>query len=332
MQASKKTHWAGVDEVSFVAGMRLLFWIYRLFGRWPFRLVLYPLFTWYVLTQAKARSASQTYLRNLNTHASLSLSTSALGVIRHFAAFAETILDKMLLWGGLFKVDQVEYYGQEAVHQQILSKKGAVLVCSHLGNIELCRVLSRRYPEVKLTVLVHTKHAEKFNRMMEKLNPASQLDLLQVTEMTPATAILLAERVAQGGFVVIAGDRVPVAPNPRVCFADFLGQAAAFPIGPYVIASLLRCPVFLLFSLPIKGVPQVHFELLSASVNPKRSERDQVFQTLANHYAQRLAHFCALAPLQWFNFYEFWQSPKSIVTDTNTATAPTQLDISDASH
>lgn len=326
MQEAKKTHWASLNEVSFVAGMRLLFWIYRLFGRWPFRIVLYPVLSWYVLTQSKARNASQTYLQQLNVHASLQVSTSLSGVIRHFAAFAETILDKMLLWGGLFKVDQVEYYGQECLHQQIAEKKGAVLICSHLGNVDMCRVLSRRYPEVKLTILVHTKHAQSFNRMMAKLNPNSQLDLLQVTEMTPATAILLAERVAQGGFVVIAGDRVPVSPNPRVTIANFLGKPAAFPIGPYVLASLLRCPVYLLFSLPVNGVPQVHFELLCASVNPKRAEREQVFQTLASKYAERLGAFCERAPLQWFNFYDFWH-----MAGDSTSNAASQLEISDAS-
>ncbi|MBC3880920.1 acyltransferase [Undibacterium sp. LX40W] len=324
MQETTTKHWANFNEVSFVAGMRLLFWIYRWFGPWPFRIVLYPVLFWYVLTQKKGREASQNYLRQMNRHAKLTLSTNLFGVMRHFAAFAETILNKMLLWGGLFKVEDVEYYGQEALHRQIELKKGALLICSHIGNIDMCRVLSRRYPEIKLTILVHTKHAQSFNRMMGKLNPDSQLDLLQVTEMTPATAIMLAERVAQGGFVVIAGDRVPVSPNPRVTIVDFLGKPAAFPIGPYVLGSLLQCPVFLLFSLPIQGVPQVRFELLCESVNPKRSERERAFHVLASQYAQRLSYFCTRAPLQWFNFYDFWYS-----TDTRVTTS--QLDISDAS-
>ena len=30
-------HWAQINEFSFIAGMRLLFWLGRVFGRWPFR-------------------------------------------------------------------------------------------------------------------------------------------------------------------------------------------------------------------------------------------------------------------------------------------------------
>ena len=54
----RSTHWAQINEISFVSGMRLLFRIYRILGRWPFRLVLYPVIAWYVLTRSVARRAS----------------------------------------------------------------------------------------------------------------------------------------------------------------------------------------------------------------------------------------------------------------------------------
>ena len=40
--AGASRHWAQIEEVSFVAGIRLLFWLGRVLGRWPFRVVLYP--------------------------------------------------------------------------------------------------------------------------------------------------------------------------------------------------------------------------------------------------------------------------------------------------
>ncbi|MBY0572944.1 MAG: acyltransferase [Undibacterium sp.] len=306
----KKRHWASLNEVSFVAGMRLLFWIYRVCGRWPFRLILYPVLFWYVLTQSRARSASTHYLQRLSAYSGSKIASNFLGVLRHFASFAETILDKMLLWGGLYNTQPVEYYGQEQIHQCLLSGRGALIICTHLGNVELSRVLARDYPEIKLTVLVHTKHAQAFNRMMEQLSPHSGLDLLQVSEISAGTAMLLEERIAAGGFVVIAGDRIPVAPHPRVTKVNFLGHTAALPIGPYVLASVLQCPIYLMFSLPIQRVPQVHFELLCETLRLPRKGRDVVISELASRFAARLEHYCALAPLQWFNFYDFWHLPQ----------------------
>lgn len=364
-------HWAAINEVSFVAGMRLLFLIFRLFGRWPFRVLLYPVLLWYVATQSRARRASRDYLRNVRAfkHAQeqkqgqerrkISGKVALRDILRHFATFAEAILDKMLLWGGLYPLEKVRFHGIEVMNRHIVEKRGTLLICSHLGNVELCRVLSRQRSDLKLTVLVHTKHAQAFNRMLAKLDPASQLNLMQVTDMNPATAMLLAERIAQGEFIVIAGDRVPVSPNPRVAVADFLGQPAAFPIGPYVLASILQCPLYMLFCEQTGGIADVYFECLRDSVRLPRQRplrrktgaaqtspharasgaatgrqaaadgndapalepdantsaaaaptQEQVLQQLATDYATHLQAHCLRAPLQWFNFYDFWHLPQ----------------------
>jgi predicted LPLAT superfamily acyltransferase len=303
-------HWASINEVSFVAGMRLLFWIHRRLGAWPFRVVLYPVVGWYVLTKPAARAASLQYLRHLDTRPSIAgIKPGMKGVLRHFAAFAEAILDKMLLWGGLFPLDQTIFHGQEAMTTAIAAKRGGVMICSHLGNLELCRVLSRRRAGLKINVLVHTRHAQAFNRMLAQLDPDSQLNLMQVSELSPATAVLLSQKVEQGEFVAIAGDRIPVSPNPRVATVPFLGDAAPFPVGPYVLASLLKCPVYLLFSMRSGAGSDVYFEHFSDAICLPRAGRDQALSDLAAEYAARLEHFCLQAPLQWFNFYDFWHLP-----------------------
>ena len=301
--AADTRHWAAINEASFVAGMRLLFWVCRVFGRWPFRVLLYPVLLWYVATQARARRVSRDYLRRVGQPAGL------FGVLRHFASFAESILDKMLLWGGVFDTSRVRVSGDEPLLQRIREGKGAMLMCAHLGNLDLCRALSLRTPGLRITVLVHTRHAQAFNAMLGKLDPRSQLNLMQVTEMTPAMAMQLSERIEQGEFIVIAGDRVPVSNNPRVALAPFLGQTAAFPVGPYVMASVLGCPLYTLFATRQEGGYELHFECLRESVGLPRRGREQALAELAADYARRLGHHARRAPLEWFNFYDFWHLP-----------------------
>jgi len=307
MSTATPRHWASINEASFVAGMRLLFWVWRALGRWPFRLVLYPVLAWYVATKPLARRASASYLARVGAFASAPQGLG--GVLRHFGAFAENILDKMLLWGGLFDTSKVTCTGAEPLLQMVAERRGALLVCAHLGNLDLCRVLAQQCPGVKLNVLVHTRHAEAFNAMLARLDPRSSLNLMQVTEMTPAMAMLLSERIGQGELVVIAGDRIPVSPNPRVVHARFLGHSAAFPIGPYVMASVLECPVYMLFSARRGDTHELHFERLRDSVRLPRKGREQALAELAADYARRLEFHCTRAPLQWFNFYDFWDSP-----------------------
>ena len=316
-RATPSTHWAQLNESTSVLGMRILFWICRIFGRWPFRLGLYPVLLRHMLINPTARKASQAYFEQIRASGGTVL---RLAVLRHFAAFAESLLDKMLLWGGLFKVSNVQFYGTDPIDARISAGLGGVLVGSHFGNMELCRMLARKRSRVNITVLVHTKHAVLFNRLLAQLDPTSRLNLMQVTEITPATAMLLGEKIAQGHFIVIAGDRVPVS-GGRVAYADFLGKPAAFPVGPYLLASILHCPIYTLIPLHTSTGVDIHFELLSENI--ARREREAKVQQCVELYAQRLASFCLRAPLQWFNFYDFW-APVTVESVESSAPSTTQ--------
>ncbi len=128
--------------------------------------------------------------------------------------------------------------------------------------------------------------------------------------MSPVTAMQLIEKTERGEFVVIAGDRIPVTPNPRVAFASFLGHSAPFPVGPYILASLLRCPVYLMFSRRTREGAELYFEAFRDCIQLPRKQRDQILAQLVADYAARLEYYCLQAPLQWFNFYDFWHLPK----------------------
>jgi predicted LPLAT superfamily acyltransferase len=310
MTSKRGAHWAQINEFSFVAGMRLLYWVARIFGRWPLRFALYPIALWYLFAKPTARAASRAYLgRIARVNPTLKVRPGLLGVLRHFVSFGESIFDKMLLWSGSFDANSIKFHGLEIIIEQIAARRGGILICAHLGNLELCRVLAQREPGLSLTVLLHTLHAVRFNRLLAQLNPASGVNLMQVTELTSATAVLLADKVARGEFVAIAGDRIPVTANGRVASAKFVGDTARFPVGPYVLANLFRCPIYLLFSLRAERGWEIHFEPFRDSIELPRHGRDNALAALVADYAARLEDFCQRAPLEWFNFYDFWYAP-----------------------
>ncbi|MBI3310406.1 MAG: glycosyltransferase family 2 protein, partial [Serratia liquefaciens] len=85
------------------------------------------------------------------------------------------------------------------------------------------------------------------------------------------------------------------------------GQPAPFPQGPFVLAAALRCPVFLMFGLKQQGHLNVYFEAFADPLLLPRQQRQQALQDTVDSYAARLEHYCLLAPLDWFNFFDFWQ-------------------------
>ena len=302
----KPAHWAEMGENTFVFGIWLLFWVHRLFGRWPFRLCLYPVVLVHWLSRPALRNASLQYLSRLEQATGvLGRSPSARDSIRHVALFAETLLDKLLAVSGAFPLERVRSEGREQIYAAAAKGQGGVIVTAHIGCLELCRALAEQKRAIKLNVLVHTRHAEQFNRMLKRLNPDNDLNLIEVTEVNPATAVLLSEKVAAGEFVAIAGDRVPVFASQTVN-AEFLGHPAPFPVGPYVLASLLKCPLYLLGCIHEGDGYTVHFSRLAEQVVLPRGRREAAMADYAARYAETLTALLKRSPYDWFNFFPFW--------------------------
>ncbi|MDR2678971.1 MAG: acyltransferase, partial [Zoogloeaceae bacterium] len=243
-------HWADIGEAGFLGGMRLLFWIYRHLGASPFRLALTLVMLWFFATRRLARNASREYLARL--HAASGGTTPAptwRNVFRHFMAFGEVLLDKLRVSDPRQRFTppwQAE--GLEQVKQLLDARRGALIITAHFGNLEICRHLADQVDtRIALTILVHTRHAERFNRLLQKLNPTQETDLIQVDSLDAGIAMRISERIAAGGFVVIAGDRVPLSGQDTQT-TPFIGAAAAFPVGPYLLAAALDCPVLTMFS------------------------------------------------------------------------------------
>ena len=311
---TRQRHWSSIGEETFVGGMWLLYMLFRVGGRLPFRLFLYPVVLWYWASNRAAREASLEYLQRLQR------STGALGrepdwrdTLRHFFSFAETILDKMLAVGGRYKLETVRFVGRGPFEAMVRAGQGGLLVTAHMGCLEMCQASADATPGMKLTVLVHTVHAERFNRMLERLSPGRSISLMQVTEISPATAVLLAERVARGEFVAIAGDRVPImAGRASAVQVPFLGHDAPFPTGAYMLASLLKCPLFALGCIRQGDAHEVVFDKLADRVVLPRGDRLAGCTVHAAQFAHGLERLLARAPYEWFNFFSFWNQPGAL--------------------
>ena len=92
----------------------------------------------------------------------------------------------------------------------------------------------------------------------------------------------------------------------------FFGEEAAFPTGPFLLASLLKCPVYLVFGLyhPPKRY-DLYCELFAESLDLPRKTRAESLQREVQRYAQRLEDYCRKAPHNWFNYFDFWAPPES---------------------
>lgn len=303
---AQSLHWARIGESTCAAGIWFFYGAHRVLGRRLLRALLWPVVLFYAATQPRARRASLDYLRRMQAaHGVFGVQPGVRHWLRHLMSFAETLLDKLLATSGRYPWARVRVEGQEQVDTLLARGRGALLVTAHVGCLELCQALATRAPRLRLTVLVHTKHAQRFNAILRRLNPDNRVELLQVSEVSAATAVELERRVRAGEFVAIAGDRVPL-DGGRTATVPFLGAPAPFPVGAYVLASLLACPLLMLGCVREGAGHVVRFELLAEELRLPRAGREEALREWTARYAARLEALLVRAPYDWFNFHSFW--------------------------
>ncbi len=308
MAVSERQHWSSHREVTSRWGIRLLLAVYRYGGRPVYWVLVCPVVFYYFLFASRARLASRDYLQRLSKDTPDQERKSGWWwSYRHFLSFAHCLLDKFTVWASGVDERMVQFPDRELFARLKRQKRGAVLLTSHLGNTEMCRALSAMCGNVRLNILVYTRHAEEFNRLLAQVNGRSKLELIQVSDLTPATAVMLSERVQDGELVVVAADRTPVGAGSRKVAVNFLGDSAMLPQGPFILAALLECPVYTLFCLREGRQYRVYLEPFGEQLKLPRNERQQALQRYAQQFADQLADYCRLAPLQWYNFYDFWE-------------------------
>lgn len=305
---TKDEHWARQNERGAYWGLVLMFWLYRLGGQLLFGLVLYPVMVYFFVFGATARRASRLFLRRVyaSGQSEFKIEPGYWHSFRHMLTFGYAILDKLAIWMGSIDNSRIHFPNREFLRARIREGRGGVILASHLGNLEICCALSQQTPDLKLNVLVHTRHAQNFNAFLQRTQPAAAINFLQVTDVGPDTAMLLKQKVDAGEFLAIVGDRIPVEFPHRVGVVPFLGAPARFPQGPFILASLLKCPVYTLFCMQQGKDYRVDVEPFDEQVVLNRKSREQDLQNYLESYVARL-EACALRyPYQWYNFYNFW--------------------------
>lgn len=301
-------HWATIDEAGALKGLRAMVWIYTHFGRVAFSIVLVPVMAYFFLRRPVARRASRDFLRKVKRQYPDRFGRSPITWLsyRHFFAFGHSLLDKVDAWMRPPSVFHMEPDERELRASLVESGEGVLLIGSHFGSIEYSRSIAQTHKNLVVNILIYDQHAANFAALLGSSAPASRLNLIQVTDLDIALALRLKEKVEQGEWVVIAGDRVPVGASDNVCAATFFGEPANFPIGPYVLPKLLRCPVYLLHCFRMQGQYHLGMELFETEIQLSRQGKRRSYDKYVQKFATALERQVCREPLQWFNFYDFW--------------------------
>lgn len=291
--------WLSRRERGTVAGLQLALGLATLLGRTGMKPVVRAIALWYRLFDRAAVAGSKSWLTRIHGRP-----PGFWEVYRHIRVFVQVTLDRVFLLQGKTRGLAFVRTGTENLERQVATGRGAVLLGAHLGSYEAMRASGVEL-ELPISVLGYFQNARMINALFDALNPGMAARVIHMGDDPIGAVSRVLGRIEAGELVGMFADRVGL--NDRVVRVPFCGAEASFAAGPFLLASLLRCPVYLVFGLyrdPDRY--ELFCEPLAERVELPRGRRDEALAGYARRYAERLEFYARKAPENWFNWFDFW--------------------------
>jgi predicted LPLAT superfamily acyltransferase len=300
-QADRPAAWLDRRERGTVFAIHAVFRLAMLCGRRPLRALVSLIALWYRLTDRQVVAASRDWLTRVHGRP-----PGFRAVYRHIRAFVQVTLDRVFLLSGRTRGLTFTISGEEHLRRRMATGRGAILLGAHVGSWEALRA-SGADLRIPVRILGYFENARMINALLERLNPGEAERVIHLGTDPVGVMARVRARLEQGEFVALLGDRVGL--NDRVVRARFLGEPAAFAAGPFLLAAVLRCPVYLTFGLYREpGRYDLSCEPFAERIELPRRDREGALADVVQRYATRLEEVARGAPDNWFNFYDFWSN------------------------
>lgn len=316
------SHWSEKKEKGgSLWQMRLTLLLYKKVGIKFFRFFLSGISFFFFIFSPSVRRVSRNYLAKIKKHNDCITRTGWREVFTHVNSFSNLLIEKIGAWSGNFEyTDLVAATPDIDTLSTELSKgRGAVILCSHLGNIEMLRAIAniengKNIPDFDIYSIVDLAPTGKFNKLMEEVNPDYKVKLINASSIDASIIIQLQENIENGDLVVIAGDRTAKNNRNKNFKVNFLGEEAHFPQGAFILATILESPIYYMFALresdlDYNSAYEFHVYKSKFDIVSTRKERNKKIHSLIEEYVGYLEKLCLKHPYQWFNFFDFWKDP-----------------------
>lgn len=256
------------ERASTPLGMELAWLLYRFFGKGLFDFIARVVANVVWVFDPVARKASSSRKKMVN--------------------FALSLADKIAVLSmgkGQPKVVFEENEDSFAFLDDVAQKRGAVVISSHLGNIETLAAYGEC--DVKFHVFMSLSQTATFRAFKDRHSKRMMIEVHPTEGFAIRELFLGSSIVEEGGVVLIAGDRG----NGRTKEYEFLGSKRLFPEGAFRFAKHLDRNVYFIASLKHKDHYRVYVKRLP-------------IEDMADVYVRELEKLVKEYPDQWYQ----WQT------------------------
>ena len=290
--------WDGKSKGT-VLGYRIFVFLIKKAGVKAAYVLLYFVASYYFLFLKKSNKAISYYFKE---RLGYSWFKSKKMVFKSYYTFGQTIIDKISISAGMRNKFTYEFDGIEILKNLLAEKKGGVLISAHIGNFEIAEhFLGDIDIDFQINLVTTDLEHSAIKNYLESVTQKPTVkfiiirdDLSHIFEINAA--------LSKNELVCFTGDRY--FEETKSLSEKILDQEANFPAGPFLIASRLKVPVVFVY---VMKEPNLHYHLYAREAVVKH--RDE--KGLLKSYVESVESMLAKYPLQWFNYFDFWNQLRS---------------------
>ena len=247
----------------------------------------------------RATAASWDYWRRTHRRGLLA---SCLLVIRHYFSFGQVLIDKVAAVGGLDHKFEYTFNHYERFLDVLNSGKGVIMIGAHMGNWEIGGQFFGDYGK-KINIVMYDAEYQKVKDQLNQAMGGRNYHVIAVGDDDMDTIFKIKQALDDNEYVCFQGDRYMG--ESKTLTTTFMGREARFPAGPFLIASRLRLPVVFYFAEK-ESRHSYSFNFFFPGAVSRTATGPKPEQKLLEQYTSVLESRMKVHPLQWFNFYKFW--------------------------
>jgi len=300
-----KKKWDGKTKGSF-SGIKIFIFLIKKLGLNSAYFLLVFVAFWFAIFSRKGSKAQFYFFRERLKYPFFK---SLISVYKNNFTLGQVLIDKVAILSGLKHKFTTEHTNSEVIENMIKNKTGGILVNAHVGSWEIAGQLLDRYNgKIYLVMLVaeHEKIKELFSSVTEQ-----KIEIIPIKE--DGTHLLKINEVLEDkGIIAMHGDRF--VEGAQTIKQKFLGEYALFPSGPFRLAAKYNVPISFATAFREKNRHYHFFAMKPIYVqNPGNlKKRKEEINKSMKVYLSELEKMIKKYPMQWFNYYQFWEDNKKI--------------------
>jgi predicted LPLAT superfamily acyltransferase len=223
-------------------------------------------------------------------------------IYENFNYLGKSIIDKVVMMSQEKIPFTIQHDGITHLEDMVKLGQGGLLISAHVGNWEAAGHLLKRLHTV-INIVMYDGEQEQIKKYMDEVRERSFNVIFIKDDMSHIFAIR--EALARNEFVCIHADRY--LEGTKTIESQLLGATVQLPLGPFVLATTFRMPVTFVFAMK---ETHTHYHFFAT---PYRiySQSKLDLPVIVSDYLKEVENRLETYPLQWHNYFPFWEEEKS---------------------